>query len=119
MMFVLRIAGWIALLVAPIAIYWFIIRPRLGAGMTDIYAHIDGFWARLWARVKAFQTFLVSALGVYVVAIPGLLDGLQAMDFSFLPQPWPGYVGATVAIAQLLLRAYSTTPAGLPPSGEA
>ena len=100
----------VLLLAAPIAVYWFIIRPRLQTRFTDLYAHIDGFWARLWARLYAFRTFMVASGGAVLVALPDLLVQIAPLDFSFLPQPWAGFVSPACLIAVALMKAFETKP---------
>lgn len=105
----------VLLLFAPVALYYFVIRPRLRVTFSDTYAYIDGFWRRVWARFYAFRSFFVATLGTVMVALPDLLTAVSGADLSFLPQPWPGYVGTGTAIALTLIRAFSTTPGNSPP----
>lgn len=100
----------VLLLAAPIAVYWFIIRPRLEARFTELYAHLDSFWARVWARTYAFRSFFVATAGAILVALPDLLVQISSMDFSFLPQPWPMYVSIATTMALALIRAFDTKP---------
>lgn len=103
----------ILLLAAPIALYWFVIRPRLKIKFTDLYAHIDSFWGRVWARTYAFRTFWIATFGAVVTALPDILVQVAPLDFSgFLPQPWPAYTSSAVAIAISLMKAFETKPAG-------
>lgn len=98
------------LLAAPFALYWFVIRPRLRMKFTDLYADIDSFWGRVWARTYAFRTFWIATLGAVLAALPDLLVQVSSADFSSLPQPWPMYVsiGTTVSIA--LMKSFETKP---------
>ena len=99
------------LLAAPVALYWFVIRPRLRARFTELYADIDSFWGRVWARTYAFRTFWIATFGVVLAAAPDILVAIAPLDFSqVMPQPWPMYVsiGTTTAIA--LMKAFETKP---------
>lgn len=101
----------VLLLVIPIAVYVFIIRPRLKASFLDVYAGLDSFWARVWARTYAFRTFWIAALGAFLAALPDILVQIAPLDFSgLLPRPWGGWVAAGVAIAIPLMKAFETKP---------
>lgn len=102
----------ILLLAAPIALYWFVIRPRLRAKFTDLYAHIDSFWGRVWARTYAFRTFWIATGTAILTAAPDLLVKVSALDFSLLPQPWPMYTSLFFTITVSLMKAFETKPAG-------
>lgn len=107
-------AHWIwsvLLLAAFVAIYWFIIRPRLKAKFTELYADIDSFWGRLWARTYAFRTFWVAAFGALMTALPDILVAIAPLDFSqILPQPWAGFTGIGTTVAIALMKAFETKP---------
>lgn len=99
------------LLAAPVALYWFVIRPRLQARFTELYDHIDSFWGRVWARTYAFRTFWIAAFTAFITAAPDILVQLAPLDFSaFLPQPWPAYTSAFFTIAVTLMKALETKP---------
>lgn len=101
------------LLLAPVALYWFVIRPRLKAKFTDLYDQIDSFWGRVWARTYAFRTFWIATLGAIVTALPDILVVIAPLDFSpFLPQPWAAYTGPATTIAITLMKAFETKPKG-------
>lgn len=98
------------LLAAPIALYWFVIRPRLETRFTDLYAHLDSFWARVWARTYAFRTFWIATVGAVLVALPDLLVQIAPLDFSFLPQPWAAFVSPACLGIVALIKAFETKP---------
>jgi hypothetical protein len=110
----MKIAFSIVILAAPILVYWFIIRPRLEARFVDTYANLNGFWARVWARVVAFRTFLIGAVGLYASEIPAALEMLQGTDLTFLPQHWQSTIRVVTIIAVMVSRAVATTPASEP-----
>lgn len=103
---------WSALLlVAPIAVYFLIIRPRLQKPLLKLYAHIDGYWAWIKAVSYAFRTFWIATIGVVATALPDLLVIISPLDFSsVLPQPWPAYTGPMTAAAIALMKAFETKP---------
>lgn len=102
----------ILLLAAPVALYWFVIRPRLRIKLTDLYAHIDSFWGRVWARLYAFRTFWVGVAGIIVTAAPDLLVLVAPLDFSsILPQPWPAFTGPITSAIIVVMKAFETKPA--------
>lgn len=107
-------AHWIwslLLLAAPVALYVLVIRPKLQARLTDIYAGLDSFWARVWARTYAFRTFWISTLAAVLTALPDILVQIAPLDFSeILPRPWPMYVTAGSTIALALMKAFETKP---------
>lgn len=101
----------ILLILAPVAIYWFIIRPRLQARLVDIYADLDSFWVRVWARLYAFRTFWLATFTAVVTAAPDILVMLAPLDFSdILPRPWPAYTTAFFTITTTLMKAFETKP---------
>jgi hypothetical protein len=99
------------LLAAPALLYWFVIRPRLEAKFTDLYSHLDSFWARVWARTYAFRTFWIATFGAVITALPDLLVKVSSLDFSSLPQPWPMYVSIGTTLVITLMKAFETKPA--------
>ena len=108
----MKILWSVIILAAPIAIYFFVIRPRLQAKFTETYAEIDGFWARLWARIVAFRTLVVGSIGVFLSEAPALLDSLNTLDLSFLPPHWQSTLRVLTIVAIMYMRAVSTTPDG-------
>lgn len=101
----------VLLLIAPIPVYRFIIRPRLQSKLTDLYADIDSFWGRVWTRFNALATFWVATAGAVLTAIPDILVQIAPLDFSpWLPQPWAAYTGPACAIIITLIRAFKTLP---------
>lgn len=102
----------LAIIVALACVYIFVIRPRLKAAWSQTYLHIDSFWARQWARVVAFRTPIVGALGPILTALPDLLVLIPTMDLSFLPSPWPAWANGFSAAAVILMKALETKPDG-------
>lgn len=101
----------VLLLAAPIALYFFVIRPRLQTRLLDLYQHLDSLWARIWARLYAFRTFWIATFGAVVTALPDILVHIAPIDFSgILPQPWPAYTGPATSIAIVLMKAFETKP---------
>lgn len=101
----------VLLLAAPVALYWFVIRPRLQSKFTEIYADLDSFWARLWARIYAFRTFWLATVTAVITAAPDILSSIAPLDFTgVLPQPWPAYTSAGCTIAVTLMKAFETKP---------
>jgi hypothetical protein len=99
----------VAILIALVLIYRFIISPRLRVRFADTYSHIDSFWGRLWARIYAFRSPVIGAIGALAVALPDLLVKIAPLDFStILPQPWGLYVGTAVGIIIPIMKAFET-----------
>lgn len=97
------------LLAAPVALYWFVIRPRLQAKFLDLYAGLDTMWARVKARAYVFRTFWIATAGAVITALPDILVQIAPLDFSnILPQPWPAYTGPATASILALMRAFET-----------
>lgn len=98
------------LLAAPILLYVFVIRPRLKSRFTELYADIDKFWERWWARLYAFRTYLIASGGAVLVALPDLLVQVAPLDFSWLPQPWAGFVSPVCLFIVAIMKAFETKP---------
>lgn len=105
----------VAILLVLAGVYRFIISPRLRVRFAETYTHIDGFWARLWARVYAFRTPIVAAMGPLLTALPDLLALIPHVDLSFLPSPWAAWANGAAAFGVIILKAYETTPREEPP----
>lgn len=104
----------IVVLEIPILIYVLVIWPRLKARFADTYQQIDGFWARLWARIVAFRSWVIATIGIWISEVPALLEELRYIDLS---DWWPGWQSTVrVIVIGLLLYniARKTTPAGQP-----
>jgi hypothetical protein len=106
-----KLSWSIIILSAPIALYWFVIRPRLKARFSELYAEVDGFWARLWALTKAFRTWIIGVGGLLFSEVPALLDLMNALDTSSWPPAWQGTIRAITIVGMLATRAYATKPA--------
>jgi hypothetical protein len=101
----------ILLLIVPVLVWFYIIKPRLGARITQIYAGLPSLGSRIWARIYAFRSFWIATGGVLLAALPDLLVAVAPLDFSeILPRPWGLWVGTGIAITLALLRAVNTKP---------
>lgn len=101
----------VLLLCVPIAIYWFIIRPRLHAKLTELRANVDSFWGRWLARAYAFRTQVVASLGLLLAAAPDLLVAIAPFDFSpWIGERWAGLVGLGTTITIAVMKAFETKP---------
>lgn len=103
---------WSVLLIAAVvALYWFVIRPRLRAKFLETYQHIDSFWARLWARTVAFRSYLASAFAAIMIALPDIAVALTPIDLSEVVGKWWAQAWTTgLAIFLAVNRAFSTKP---------
>ncbi|WP_395664552.1 hypothetical protein [Methylocella sp.] len=79
---------WFALvLAAGVAVYMFVIRPKLRefratAGVAEAASAASSGWARLRLRLLGLKTCLFGAAGVLTAALPGALEQLRLVDFS-------------------------------------
>lgn len=103
--------------VVPFLIFWFIVRPRLRARFTNLYSHIDSFWARWWARLVAFRTMVFGTIGLVLPEIISGIAFLASSDLSVLPADWQNYIRIAALIATMLGRAVATAPREEPPKG--
>lgn len=115
----MNLALSILAIIAPLAIYWLVIRPRLQARFADTYAQIDGWWARQWARIVAFRTWIFGAVGLVIPEIAELaqfainfLGGFNGMDVSFMPDWLAKLIRVGALIAVVWNQARKTTPEG-------
>lgn len=103
---------WSLLLLAvPVVIYVFIIRPRLKAKFTELRADVDSFWGRWLARLYAFRTQVIAALGLALAALPDILVAIAPLDLSpYIGQRWATFVGLGTTIAIAMMKAFETKP---------
>jgi hypothetical protein len=100
----------VLLLIAPFALWFLVIKPRLSAGWTEIHANAGGFWARLRARLYAFRSFVAGVIAAVAYALPTLAEGLLGINLPFLPDPWSSYVGGIASLYLVVNRAFATKP---------
>ena len=112
-----RILLGIVALVAPFAIYWFIVRPRLESRFIDLYANVEGFWDRWLTRAVAFRTMIFGTIGLMLPEIITVLAGLSSSDLEGFPDEWQGWIRGAALVATMLGRAMSTAPREEPPKG--
>lgn len=106
-----QVAFSLTVLAVPIIIWFYVIRPRLQGRLSDTYEDVKGFWARQWARVVAFRTYVIITAGIYLSEVPALLEILGTLDLSALPEGWQSTIRICALIATLYVRARATTPA--------
>lgn len=112
-----NIVASVLVLLAPVALYFLVIRPRLKTNFTNLYNGIDSFWERWWTRLYAFRTPVIASLGAVAAALPDILAKLAGIDFStILPQPWGLWVGTIIGIVIPIMKAFETTPRETPPN---
>lgn len=101
----MRLALAFAILLAPFALWFLVIKPRLGAGWFEVYR------GRFWARVAAFRTWVAGLLSSVAIAFPVLADGLLGTDLkSLLGEYWNQLVMAALSVYVVVNRAFATTP---------
>lgn len=101
----------VLLLLAPIALYWFVIRPRLRARFTELYGHMDSFWARLWARTVAFRSYIATVLAAVAIALPDIAVAVAPIDLSEFVGKWWAQAWTTgLAVFLAVNRAFATKP---------
>lgn len=120
----MNIAISLVAIVSPVLIYWYVIRPRLKARFVDTYAHLDGFWARVWARIVAFRTWIIGAVGLVLpevidiaMLLVGSFQGLSGADITFLPGWAQTLIRGATLVALMVNQARKTTPDGMPEPG--
>lgn len=92
---------------AFIFIYWKWLRPLLAAheDTKGLYAELDSFWARLWARAKAHWLTISSGALIVLPELPGYLTQLGMLDLSvILPPEWAFWASKVLGFAGMLLR---------------
>lgn len=103
--------AWSAFIIgAPVVLYFTVIKPRLKARFTDLYADVDSFWGRVWARLYAFRTWAIGVGGLLLSELPALLDMLNLVDTSSLPTAWQATIRGATILGMLATRAYATKP---------
>lgn len=116
MIYALSLAWLIGMMAAPVAIYWWIIRPK--AKFTETAAD-DSFFPWLWEVAKRFRTLIIGFVGIVVTVLPDTLQILAGIDYQeLLPAPWSIFAGPVTSLLLVLVRATATTPPGEPASGE-
>lgn len=103
----------VGILAGLILLYMFVIRPRLKVRFVDTYTHIDGVWARWWARTVAFRSWIATALAGVLIAVPDIVVALTPIDLTpFIGEKWAPIVSGALAGFLALNRAFSTKPDG-------
>lgn len=105
---------WSVLLIAAlIAIYFFVIRPKLQARFVDTYSHIDNWWARQIARLHAFRSWVATVIAGLAIALPDIVVAITPIDLTpFIGTEWAPRVAGALAAYLALNRAFSTKPDG-------
>lgn len=109
---------WSVLILAGlVAVYYFIIRPRLRVAFSETYAHLDTWWERWWARIVAFRSWIATVAAALLIALPDILVAVTPIDLSpFIGEKWAPLVSGALAAFLALNRAFSTTPREQPPA---
>jgi hypothetical protein len=94
----------ILILIAPFALWRWVIRPRLTVGWSEVYR------GRLLARLYAFRSFVAGVVAAVAYALPTLAEGLLGINLPFLPDPWSSYVGGLASLYLVVNRAFATKP---------
>lgn len=101
----------VLLLVAVASLYVFVIRPRLAVAFTETYAHIDGWWARQYARLYAFRSYVATAFAALAIALPDIVVAVLPIDLTWLVGPnWAPVITALLAAYLAINRGFATTP---------
>lgn len=109
----MRLLYSLVIIGAPLALYLFVIRPRLGNGAGALREGV-------WARLKSFRTLVVGWMGLVAAELPMLLAELQLVSWGeVLPGDLARVAATLVIVALIAVRAFATTPGRLPPSAEA
>lgn len=102
----------VLLILAVIALYWFVIRPRLKVRFAETYTHIDGWWARQWARVVAFRSYVAALVTAVMIASPDIAVKLLPIDLSGFVGPWWAQAWTTALTVFLAVNAAMKTKPG-------
>lgn len=99
------------LLGAIVALYVFVIRPRLKVAFTETYQNIDNWWMRQWARIVAFRSYVATAIAGALIALPDLAVAILPIDLSSIVGPkWAPTITALLTIFLAVNRAFATKP---------
>lgn len=101
----------VLLLVAVASLYVFVIRPRLAVAFTETYTHIDGWWARQFARLYGFRSFAATAFACLMIALPDIAVAIMPIDLTWLVGPkWAPVIVGLLASYLAVNRAFATKP---------
>jgi hypothetical protein len=89
-------------------------QPKAAGPVCRDVHHID-ILGRMWARIYAFRTPIVAAMGPVLTALPDILVKIPTLDLSFLPAPWPAWAMGISSFAVIIMKAFETTPNNVPP----
>lgn len=107
----LKLLWPVLLIVAVAALYPLVIRPRLKVRFSETYLHIDGFWARLRARLYAFRSYVATWFATLAIALPYIVEAILPVDLSWLVgADWASAIGGLLAAYLAINRAYATKP---------
>lgn len=101
---------WSVLLLAGVfALYWFVIRPK--APILETRQYIENWWARQWARIVAFRSYVATLIAGLLVALPDILVRVAPLDFSdWIGPDWSKKVGSALALFLAVNAAFKTKP---------
>jgi hypothetical protein len=103
---------WSILIIAGlIALYAFVIRPRLKVAFSETYLHIDGWRARQFARLHAFRSWVATVIAGLLIALPDIIVAVLPVDLSWLiGENWAKIVTGALAAYLAINRAFATKP---------
>lgn len=104
----------LAIIAALVALWFFVIKPRLHGDWEDTYSHITDWWPRQMARLYAFRSYVAAWAAGLLIALPDIIVAVAPIDLSWLVGPrwaqiWAGSLGAYLAINN----AFKTKPLGV------
>lgn len=101
----------VILIVGVIAVWFVVIKPRLGVPLSETYQHVGGWWSRVWARIVAFRSYFASLFAALMIGLPDIAVALTPIDLSGIVGHWWAQAWATgLAIYLAINRALATKP---------
>lgn len=101
------------LVLAALVGLYFVVRYKHGGPLLLSRTDVDGWWSRQLARIWAFRTWIVNAVGGILIALPDIIVALVPVDLTPLIGPeWSKIVGAAMLIFNAINAALKTKPPG-------
>lgn len=101
------------LVLAALAGLYLVVRYKHGGPLLLSRSDVDSWWVRQLARIWAFRTWIVNALGGILIAAPDIIVALVPVDLTpLIGAEWAKTVGGAMIVFNAINAALRTKPPG-------